>query len=134
MHLTDVSVGAFGSFAIVGAHLPIALGLALAAQLPRHRRRCRSASSATARRTSAPSTRRSTWPSIWKLPVIFVCENNLYGEYSPLATTTPIERLADRADGYAMAGQSIDGNDVRRRARRGRARRSRGRAPARARR
>ena len=41
--------------------------------------------------------------SIWELPVIFVCENNLYGEYSPIATTTPVERLADRADAYGMA-------------------------------
>jgi TPP-dependent pyruvate/acetoin dehydrogenase alpha subunit len=41
-----------------------------------------------------------------------VCENNLYGEYSPLAATTPVERLADRADAYAMAKARIDGNDV----------------------
>ena len=50
--------------------------------------------------------------SIWKLPVVFVCENNLYGEYSPLADTTPIERLADRAAAYGMAGRAIDGNDI----------------------
>jgi acetoin:2,6-dichlorophenolindophenol oxidoreductase subunit alpha len=50
--------------------------------------------------------------SIWKLPALFVCENNLYGEYSPLATTTPIERLADRADAYGMAKERVDGNDV----------------------
>ena len=41
-----------------------------------------------------------------------MCENNLYGEYSPIATTTPIERLADRAASYAMPGIRIDGNDV----------------------
>jgi pyruvate dehydrogenase E1 component alpha subunit len=51
--------------------------------------------------------------AIWSLPVIFLCENNLYGEYSPVARTTPIEQLADRADGYAMTGLRIDGNDVR---------------------
>jgi pyruvate dehydrogenase E1 component alpha subunit len=44
--------------------------------------------------------------------VIFVIENNLYGEYSPLASTTPIEHLADRADAYAMRKARIDGNDV----------------------
>jgi acetoin:2,6-dichlorophenolindophenol oxidoreductase subunit alpha len=41
-----------------------------------------------------------------------VCENNLYGEYSPIATTTPVERLADRADAYAMAKARVDGNDL----------------------
>jgi pyruvate dehydrogenase E1 component alpha subunit len=46
------------------------------------------------------------------LPVIFVCENNLYGEYSPIASTTPIERLADRASSYGMHGERVDGNDV----------------------
>jgi len=44
--------------------------------------------------------------------VIFVCENNLYGEYSPVARTTPIERLADRAAAYGMPGERIDGNRV----------------------
>ena len=44
--------------------------------------------------------------SVWKLPVVFVCENNLYGEYSPIATTTPIERLVDRAASYAMAADA----------------------------
>ncbi|HET6448659.1 MAG TPA: thiamine pyrophosphate-dependent enzyme, partial [Conexibacter sp.] len=50
--------------------------------------------------------------AVWKLPCIFVCENNLYGEYSPLSSTTPVERLAERAAGYAMASAVVDGNDV----------------------
>jgi len=50
--------------------------------------------------------------AVWKLPVIFICENNLYGEYSPLASTTPVERLADRAASYAMTAQRVDGNDI----------------------
>jgi acetoin:2,6-dichlorophenolindophenol oxidoreductase subunit alpha len=50
--------------------------------------------------------------SIWKLPVLFFCENNLYGEYSPLHSTTPIDTLAERADAYAMASARVDGNDV----------------------
>jgi acetoin:2,6-dichlorophenolindophenol oxidoreductase subunit alpha len=47
-----------------------------------------------------------------RLPVVFVCENNLYGEYSALEHTTPITRLADRAASYAMASERVDGNDV----------------------
>jgi len=111
MHLTDVSVGALGSFAIVGGHLPIALGSALAAQY-------KDSDDVTLCFFGDGSTNIGAFhealnlASIWKLPVIFVCENNLYGEYSPIASTTPIERLSDRAASYAMEGLTIDGNDI----------------------
>jgi pyruvate dehydrogenase E1 component alpha subunit len=111
MHLTDTSVGAYGSFAIVGAHLPIANGLALAA-------RRRGSDAVSVSFFGDGSTNIGAFhealnlASIWKLPVIFICENNLYGEYSPIARTTPVESLADRADAYAMAKARIDGNDV----------------------
>jgi len=111
MHLTDTSVGALGSFAVVGAHLPITVGAALTAQY---------------RETGAVSLaffgdgttnigafhEALNLAAVWRVPAIFVCENNLYGEYSPYETTTPIERLADRAAAYAMASDRIDGNDV----------------------
>jgi acetoin:2,6-dichlorophenolindophenol oxidoreductase subunit alpha len=111
MHLTDVSRGILGSFAIVGANLPVTCGAAL---------------SAAYRRTGAISlaffgdgaTNIGTFhealnlAAIWRLPAIFVCENNLYGEYSPIASTTPIDRLADRATSYGMASSQVDGNDV----------------------
>ena len=111
MHLTDVSVGAMGSFAVIGGHLPIACGFALAAR--------RNGTDAVSLcffgdgSTNIGAFHESlNLASVWKLPVVFVCENNLYGEYSPLAATTPIERLADRADSYAMAKAVVDGNDV----------------------
>ena len=50
--------------------------------------------------------------SLWKVPAIFVCENNLYGGYSPQHLTTPTKRRADRAAAYAMPGVVVDGNDV----------------------
>ena len=111
MHLTDVSVGALGSFAVVGAHLPIAVGAAFAA-------RYQDTGAVAVCFFGDGSTNIGTFheslnlASIWKLPVIFVCENNLYGEYSPIGTTTPVERLVDRADSYAMAKTRVDGNDV----------------------
>jgi acetoin:2,6-dichlorophenolindophenol oxidoreductase subunit alpha len=111
MHLTDVTVGAYGSFAIVGAHLPIATGLAFAAKFDG---------------TGAVNLcffgdgsvnigafhEAMNLAAIWKLPVIFFCENNLYGEYSPVRSTTPVEELATRAAAYAMPGVRVDGNDV----------------------
>ena len=111
MHLTDLSVGALGSFAIVGAHLPFACGAGFAAQFQ--------GTGAVSLCFFGDGTTNigafheaMNLASIWKLPLIFVCENNLYGEYSPLAATTPIERLADRAASYAMPSARIDGNDV----------------------
>jgi TPP-dependent pyruvate/acetoin dehydrogenase alpha subunit len=111
MHLTDLSVGALGSFAIVGAHLPFATGAALSAQ--------HLGTGAVSVAFFGDGTTNigafheaMNLASIWKLPVVFICENNLYGEYSPLASTTPVERLADRASSYAMSAQRVDGNDV----------------------
>jgi acetoin:2,6-dichlorophenolindophenol oxidoreductase subunit alpha len=111
MHLTDVSVGALGSFAVVGAHLPFTAGTALAAQYLE--------TGAVSIAFFGDGTTNIgafhealNLAAIWKLPAVFVCENNLYGEYSPLSTTTPIERLADRAGSYAMASEQVDGNDV----------------------
>jgi acetoin:2,6-dichlorophenolindophenol oxidoreductase subunit alpha len=50
--------------------------------------------------------------AVWKLPVVFVCENNLYGEYSRIEKTTTITDLADRADAYAMPKEIVDGQDL----------------------
>jgi TPP-dependent pyruvate/acetoin dehydrogenase alpha subunit len=111
MHLTDVSVGALGSFAIIGAHLPIAGGVALAERYLRTGRVtvCFFGDGAT---NIGAFHEALNMAQIWKLPVIFICENNLYGEYSPIARTTPMTVLADRADAYNMAKARIDGNDV----------------------
>jgi TPP-dependent pyruvate/acetoin dehydrogenase alpha subunit len=112
MHLTDVSVGAFGSFAIVGAHLPIATGFGFAAKYAGTDDVCLCFFGDGTMNIGAFHEAMNL-AAIWKLPVIFMCENNLYGEYSPVARTTPIEELVRRADGYAMPGVRIDGNDVR---------------------
>jgi TPP-dependent pyruvate/acetoin dehydrogenase alpha subunit len=111
MHLTDVSCGAIGSFAIVGAHLPVTVGAAFAA-------RYRDSGAVSLCFFGDGSSNIGAFheslnlASVWRLPAIFVCENNLYGEYSPLASTTSITRLADRADAYEMAKATVDGNDV----------------------
>jgi acetoin:2,6-dichlorophenolindophenol oxidoreductase subunit alpha len=111
MHLTDVSVGALGSFAIVGAHLPFACGTAFAAQYldTASVSACFFGDGAT---NIGAFHESMNLASIWKLPVVFICENNLYGEYSPMAATTPVSDLTDRATSYAMPAEQIDGNDV----------------------
>jgi acetoin:2,6-dichlorophenolindophenol oxidoreductase subunit alpha len=111
MHLTDVSVGAYGSFAIVGAHLPIAAGFGFAARYQGTEEVCLCFFGDGTVNIGAFHESLNL-AAVWKLPVIYVCENNLYGEYSPLARTTPIERLVERADSYAMPGERVDGNDV----------------------
>jgi len=111
MHLTDVACGAYGSFAIVGAHLPIATGFGFASKFQGEDTVCLCMFGDGTVNIGAFHEAMNL-AAIWKLPVIFLCENNLYGEYSPVARTTPIERLADRAAGYAMPGERIDGNDA----------------------
>jgi TPP-dependent pyruvate/acetoin dehydrogenase alpha subunit len=111
MHLTDTSVGAYGSFATVGAHLPIATGFGFAARFRETNEICLCIFGDGTVNIGAFHEALNL-AAIWKLPVVFLCENNLYGEYSPLARTTPIEKLADRAQSYAMPGARIDGNDV----------------------
>jgi TPP-dependent pyruvate/acetoin dehydrogenase alpha subunit len=111
MHLTDMSVGALGSFAIVGAHLPIANGVAFAERYLGTNRVTLCFFGDGAANIGAFHEALNL-ASLWRLPVIFVCENNLYGEYSPIASTTPVASLADRADAYTMAKRRIDGNDI----------------------
>ncbi|GIF74430.1 thiamine pyrophosphate-dependent dehydrogenase E1 component subunit alpha [Asanoa siamensis] len=111
MHLTDVSVGALGSNAIVGAHLPISVGAALTSSY--HGRGDVSVAIFGDGATNIGAFHESlNMASVWRLPVVFLIENNQYGEYSPLRSTTPIDRLADRAAGYGMPGEYVDGNDV----------------------
>lgn len=112
MHLTDVSVGAYGSFAIVGAHLPIATGFGFAARYS-HSGDVSLCFFGDGTVNIGAFHEAMNLAAIWKLPTVFICENNLYGEYSPVARTTPIDELYRRAEGYAMPGLRVDGNDVR---------------------
>ena len=112
MHLTSVAHGALGSYAIVGAHLPIAVGAAWSAQY-------RGTQQATVCFFGDGTTNIGafhealTLASIWKLPVVFVCENNLYMEYTPIGAVTPVEHpAADRAAAYGLDSIIVDGNDV----------------------
>ena len=112
MHLTDVDRNMLGSFAIVGAHLPIACGVAWSAKL-------RGTDQVTVCFFGDGAANIGAFhealnlAAVWKLPIIFVCENNLYMEYSPIDLVTSVEHpAADRAAAYGLARHVIDGNDA----------------------
>jgi len=112
MHLTKASAGMLGSYAIVGAHLPLAAGAAWSARL-------RGTSQVAVAFFGDGATNIGAFhealnlASVWALPVLFICENNLYMEYTPIGSVTAAEHpAADRAAGYRLPAEVIDGNDV----------------------
>jgi pyruvate dehydrogenase E1 component alpha subunit len=112
MHLTSVEHGAMGSYAIIGAHLPVACGAAWSAQY-------RGTDQVTVCFFGDGTTNIGAFHEalnfavIWKLPVVFVCENNLYMEYTPIGTVTAVEHpAADRAAAYGLPRVVVDGNDA----------------------
>jgi acetoin:2,6-dichlorophenolindophenol oxidoreductase subunit alpha len=112
MHLTDVANGMMGSYAIVGAHLPIALGAAWSAQYQGQPRVAVAFFGDGAANIGAFHEALNL-AAVWRLPVVFVCENNLYMEYTPIATVTAVDSpAADRAAGYGLERILIDGNDA----------------------
>jgi pyruvate dehydrogenase E1 component alpha subunit len=111
MHLSGERIGLLPTFAIVGAGLPVAAGAALAAQI-RGTGAVAIAVFGDGSANIGAFHETLNLASIWKLPVVFVCENNLYGEYTRIQLTTPIEDLARRADAYGMPGHVVDGQDV----------------------
>ena len=112
MHLASEEHGMMGSYAIIGAHLPIACGAALRAQY-------RGDKGVTVCFFGDGTTNIGAFhealnfAAVWKLPVIFVCENNLYMEYTPISEVTAVEHpAADRASAYGLERIVIDGNDA----------------------
>ena len=112
MHLIDVSKGNIGANAIVGAGLPIAVGAAVGFQMQGKPNVALSffGDGATNIGTFHEALNMA---ALWKAPVVFIVVNNLYGEYSPLSTTTSgSSDLARRADGYGIPGVVVDGQDI----------------------
>ena len=112
MHLTDVEKGAMGSYAIIGAHLPVAAGAAWSAQY-RGTEQVAVCFFGDGTTNIGAFHEALNFSVVWKLPVIFVCENNLYMEYTPIASVTAVEHpAADRASAYNLEKVVIDGNDA----------------------
>ena len=112
MHLTKADRGMLGSYAIVGSHLPIAAGAAWSAKL-RGTDQVAVAFFGDGATNIGAFHEALNLAAVWKLPVLFVCENNLYMEYTPISAVTSVANpAADRAVAYGLPAEIIDGNDV----------------------
>lgn len=111
MHLSDSSIGLLPTFAIVGAGIPVAVGAALTAQTLSQDRLAVAVFGDGATNIGAFHEALNI-ASVWTLPVLFVCENNHFGEYSRINLTTPFEDLARRAQAYGIEARTLDGQDV----------------------
>jgi len=110
MHLTDPRCGVMVTSGIVGASMPIANGLALRSQMS-------GSDNVTVTYFGDGASNIGAFhealnmAAIWRLPVVFVCQNNEYGEYTPRMDSMNVEKISDRASSYGMVGVTVDGND-----------------------
>jgi pyruvate dehydrogenase E1 component alpha subunit len=112
MHLTKAENNMLGSYAIVGSHLPMACGAAWSAQL-RGTQQIAVAFFGDGATNIGAFHEALNLAAVWKLPVLFVCENNFYMEYTPIGAVTAVEHpAADRAGAYGLPAEIIDGNDA----------------------
>jgi len=112
MHLTDAKLGLLGSYAIVGGHIPIAVGTAWASRITGDGAvTCCFFGDGT---TTIGSFHESlNLAAVWRLPIIFLCENNGYSEYTRIEDVVPVKRpAADRASAYGLEPIVVDGNVV----------------------
>ena len=112
MHLTIAERNMLGSYAIVGSHLPMAVGAAWSATL-RGTGQVAVAFFGDGATNIGAFHEALNLAAVWRLPVLFVCENNLYMEYTPIGDVTAVANpAADRAPAYNIPAEVIDGNDV----------------------
>jgi pyruvate dehydrogenase E1 component alpha subunit len=109
MHLVDVAHGVLGATGVVGGNIPLALGTALAQ---------RGTGAVTAVFFGDGAVQTGTFheslnlAALWKLPVLLVCENNGYAEFTPRSAHTTVERVTRHAETYGIASRTVDGNDL----------------------
>lgn len=111
MHMFDVERGFLGGWAIVGGHLALAAGTAFKAKYAGEDRvtMCFFGEGST---NIGGFHEAMSLAGLWKLPVVFVCENNQYAMGTPLERTSPIKDLSIKAEGYGMVGDRLEGHDV----------------------
>jgi acetoin:2,6-dichlorophenolindophenol oxidoreductase subunit alpha len=110
MHIAKPDKGVMLSTGIVGAGVPVAVGLAMAAKR-KGLDRVTVVSFGDGATNTGSFHEAANMAALWDLPMVFVCQNNLYAEMTPTEHTMKLERVADRAAGYGMPGVRVDGND-----------------------
>ena len=111
MHIVDVKKGMLGAMGIVGQGMPLATGVGLALKMQKRPQICVCFFGDNAS-AGGPFHESLNCSSLWKLPVIFVCENNLYGLSVSLEKSSSVKDISIRAKGYNMPGVVVDGMDV----------------------
>ncbi len=111
MHIADFSLGVLGANGVVAGGFPIAVGAGLSCKLRNTDQVvvCYFGDGASNR---GPVHEAMNMASIWKLPIIFACENNQYASTTAMSYSTSVEKISMRAQGYSMPGLTVDGNDV----------------------
>lgn len=111
MHIVAKACGFITATGVVGGTIPLALGAAFAAK-ERNKGQVAVVFFGDGAGQSGPFHESLNIASLWQLPVIFVCENNGYAEFTPLSAHTKIERLAQHAKNYGIPADTVDGNDL----------------------
>ncbi|MBU7027471.1 MAG: pyruvate dehydrogenase (acetyl-transferring) E1 component subunit alpha, partial [Theionarchaea archaeon] len=111
MHITDKSINMLGANAVVGGAIPIAVGAGLSCKLkyPERVAACFFGDGASNQGTFHEGVNMA---AVWDLPVIFVCENNLYAMGTRQSIAMKVHNISERAAGYGVPGVTVDGNDV----------------------
>jgi TPP-dependent pyruvate/acetoin dehydrogenase alpha subunit len=110
MHIAKPDVGVMLSTGIVGAGPPVAVGLAMAAKR-KGLDRVTVVSFGDGATNTGSFHEAANMAALWDLPIVFVCQNNMYAEMTPTTDTMKLEHVAERASGYGMPGVRVDGND-----------------------
>ncbi len=111
MHIVNYELGILGANGIVGAGIPIATGAALASSF-RNNATVAVAFFGDGASNEGTFHESLNLASLWKLPVLYVCQNNAYAEFTPTSESTSVADIAVRASGYGLPGVIVDGNDV----------------------
>jgi pyruvate dehydrogenase E1 component alpha subunit len=111
MHIGNMDKGMVPAIAIVGGGIPLATGMALSFKM-RQRNQVVACFFGEGASNEGAFHEAVNLASIWSLPVIFVCENNLYGASTVISKTTRVPRISQRAESYGIRGETVDGNNV----------------------
>ena len=111
MHIVAIDAGFVTATGVVGGTIPLALGAAFAAK-EKNKGQIAVVFFGDGAGQAGPFHESLNIASLWQLPVIFVCENNGYAEFTPLSAHTKVERLAEHAKTYAIPSRTVDGNDL----------------------